>query len=58
MMTKNGTPINPVPALKKGAPAPPIEGRIKAEFADVVAPMQAKLDKIDASSPALTVAHR
>ena len=58
MMTKNGTPINPVPALKKGAPAPPIEGRIKAEFADVVAPMQAKLDEIDASSPALTVAHR
>src|SRR5216117_1761369 len=58
MMAKNGTPVNPVSTLKKGAPAPPIEGRIKAEFADVVAPMQAKLDEIDASSPALTVAHR
>jgi len=57
MMTKNGTPINPVPALKKGAPAPPIEGKLKAEFAEVIAPMRSKLDQTGISSPALTAAH-
>jgi murein DD-endopeptidase MepM/ murein hydrolase activator NlpD len=51
MMAKNGTPINPVPALKKGEPAPPIEGTMKAEFAELLAPMQARLNA--ASSPAL-----
>jgi len=51
MMAKNGTPINPVPALKKGEPAPPIEGMMKAEFAELMAPMQSKLN--EASSPAL-----
>jgi murein DD-endopeptidase MepM/ murein hydrolase activator NlpD len=58
MMTKNGTPINPVPALKKGEPAPPIEGNLKAQFAQLVAPMQAKLNEIGVSSPALTAARR
>src|SRR5262245_56233740 len=51
MMAKNGTPINPVPALKKGEPAPPIEGKMKAEFAELVEPMQTKLN--EANSPAL-----
>src|SRR5262249_24967879 len=45
MMTKNGTPINPVPALKKGEPAPPIDGKLKAEFAQSAAPLQLKLDQ-------------
>jgi murein DD-endopeptidase MepM/ murein hydrolase activator NlpD len=44
MMAKNGTPINPVTALKKGEPAPPIEGNLKAEFALLAAPLQAKLN--------------
>ena len=57
MMTKNGAPINPVPALKKGEPAPPIEGKLKAEFAQLIAPMQSKLDQARISSPALTAAH-
>lgn len=43
MMTLRGTPINPVPALKKGEPAPPIDGRLKAEFAKHIAPAQLKL---------------
>jgi murein DD-endopeptidase MepM/ murein hydrolase activator NlpD len=47
MMAKNGTPINPVPALKKGEPAPPIEGNLKAEFALLTAPLQAKLDSME-----------
>jgi murein DD-endopeptidase MepM/ murein hydrolase activator NlpD len=58
MMAKNGTPINPVPALKKGEPAPPIEGKLKAEFAQLIVPAQAKLDALDISSPASTVARR
>jgi murein DD-endopeptidase MepM/ murein hydrolase activator NlpD len=56
MMTKNGTPINPVPALKKGEPAPPIDGRMKAEFAELIAPVRTKLDALDPSTPALTAA--
>jgi murein DD-endopeptidase MepM/ murein hydrolase activator NlpD len=58
MMAQNGTPINPVVALKKGEPAPPIEGRMKAEFAQLVAPMQAKLNEVDATRPALTTARQ
>ncbi len=58
MMAKNGTPINPVPALKKGEPAPPIEGKMKAEFAALIVPMQAKLNELRASSPTLTAAHQ
>ena len=58
MMTKNGTPINPVPALKKGEAAPPIQGMMKAEFTQSVAPMQAKLDELDANHPTLTAAHQ
>jgi murein DD-endopeptidase MepM/ murein hydrolase activator NlpD len=54
MMTKNGTPINPVPALKKGEPAPPIEGALKSEFANFAAPLQTKLNELDANPPALT----
>src|SRR5262249_13753259 len=44
MMAKNGTPINPVPALKKGEPAPPLDGKLKAEFAEQIAPVQVKLE--------------
>jgi murein DD-endopeptidase MepM/ murein hydrolase activator NlpD len=58
MMTKNGTPVNPVPALKKGEPAPPIEGKMKTEFAALIAPVQARLNELNASSPALTAAQR
>src|SRR5439155_115019 len=29
MMATNGTPINPVPALKKGEPAPPLDPKLK-----------------------------
>ncbi|HYR44821.1 MAG TPA: peptidoglycan DD-metalloendopeptidase family protein [Terriglobia bacterium] len=54
-MAKNGTPINPVPALKKGEAAPPLEGKLKAEFAKQVTPVEAKLEL---SSQALTVARR
>jgi murein DD-endopeptidase MepM/ murein hydrolase activator NlpD len=56
MMAKNGTPINPVPALKKGEPAPPIEGKLKAEFAQASAPMEAKLNAL--ASPVQSAAHR
>src|SRR5215467_1343949 len=58
MMTKNGTPINPVPALKKGEAAPPIDGKLKSVFAQVIAPERAKLDELDSSSPTLTAAHQ
>jgi murein DD-endopeptidase MepM/ murein hydrolase activator NlpD len=58
MMAKGGTPINPVPALKKGEPAPPIEGKMKAEFAEVISPFRGKLDELDANRPALTAAHQ
>jgi murein DD-endopeptidase MepM/ murein hydrolase activator NlpD len=58
MMAKNGTPINPVPALKKGEPAPPIQGNLKVEFAQLITPMQSKLDEVGTNSPALTAAHR
>ncbi len=54
-MAKNGTPINPVPALKKGEPAPPLDGKLKAEFAQHIAPIQAKLE---ANSPELTAARQ
>jgi murein DD-endopeptidase MepM/ murein hydrolase activator NlpD len=54
-MAKNGTPINPVPALKKGEPAPPLEGKLKAQFVAQIAAIQAK---IEASSPTLTAAHQ
>ena len=54
-MAKNGTPINPVPALKKGEAAPPLEGKLKAEFAKQIAPAQAKLE---VSSQALTAARQ
>ena len=57
IMTKNGAPINPVPTLKKGEPAPPIEGSLKAEFAQLIVPMKSKLDDAAPDSPALTAAH-
>jgi murein DD-endopeptidase MepM/ murein hydrolase activator NlpD len=50
-MAKNGTPINPVPALKKGEPAPPLDIKLKEEFAKQIAAVQAKLE---ASSQTLT----
>jgi murein DD-endopeptidase MepM/ murein hydrolase activator NlpD len=52
MMAKNGTPINPVPALKKGEPAPPIEGKMKAQFAELIVPMQGKLGEAQARQSA------
>ena len=53
MMTQKGTPINPVPALKKGEPAPPIDGKLKAEFAKQIAPVLPKLETaIAANFPA------
>jgi murein DD-endopeptidase MepM/ murein hydrolase activator NlpD len=58
MMTKNGTAINPVPALKKGEPAPPIEGALKAEFSQSIVSMQAKLNELGANSPTLAAAHQ
>jgi murein DD-endopeptidase MepM/ murein hydrolase activator NlpD len=57
MMAKNGTPINPVPALKKGEPGAPIEGHLKAEFALLAAPLQARLHGMEADSPVLAAAH-
>ena len=57
-MAQNGKFINPVPALKKGEPAPPIEGKMKAEFAALIIPVQAKLNSLDANSPALTAARQ
>ena len=43
MMTNRGVPINPVPTLKKGEPAPPIEGAMRAAFMNEIAPVQEKL---------------
>ncbi len=43
MMTNRGVPINPVPALKKGEPAPPIDGVMRAAFLNEIAPTQVKL---------------
>jgi murein DD-endopeptidase MepM/ murein hydrolase activator NlpD len=57
-MTKNGSPINPVPALKKGEPAPPIEGKMKAEFAVATMPVLSRLNELGANSPDLQAAHR
>jgi murein DD-endopeptidase MepM/ murein hydrolase activator NlpD len=54
-MAKNGTPINPVPALKKGEPAPPLDGKLKAEFAKQIAVVQ---EKLDSSSQALLAARQ
>jgi murein DD-endopeptidase MepM/ murein hydrolase activator NlpD len=42
MMTNRGVPINPVPTLKKGEPAPPIEGSMRAAFLTEISPIQAK----------------
>jgi murein DD-endopeptidase MepM/ murein hydrolase activator NlpD len=50
-MAQNGKPINPVPALKKGEPAPPLDGKLKGQFAEQIADVEAKLD---VNSPALT----
>jgi murein DD-endopeptidase MepM/ murein hydrolase activator NlpD len=46
MMAQNDTPVNPVPALKKGEPAPPIEGKLKAEFASIAAPFESRLEDL------------
>jgi murein DD-endopeptidase MepM/ murein hydrolase activator NlpD len=43
MITQGGVAINPVPALKKGEPAPPIQGTLKAEFLKEIVPLQGKL---------------
>lgn len=43
IMTKGGVAINPVPALKKGEPSPPIQGTLKAEFLKQIEPIQLKL---------------
>jgi murein DD-endopeptidase MepM/ murein hydrolase activator NlpD len=58
MMTRNGTPINPVPELKKGQPSPPLEGKMKAEFAQLIAPMDTQLSELGSSSRALTAARQ
>ena len=58
MMTKNGTAINPVPALKKGEPAPPIEGNLKAVFVEQAAPLKVQLDELDANPRTLTAARQ
>lgn len=50
MMTKKGSPINPVPELKKGEPAPPIQGNLKAEFLKQIAPTQLKLQNLLAAN--------
>ena len=55
MMAKNGTPINPVPALKKGEPAPPLDPKLKAEFVKQMALVQ---EKLEASSQSLTAARQ
>src|SRR2546427_5983450 len=55
MMAKNGTPINPVPALKKGEPAPPLDPKLKAEFVKQIALVQ---EKLDSGSQALTAARQ
>ncbi len=55
MMAKNGTPVNPVPTLKKGEPAPPLDGALKAEFVKEIALVQ---EKLDTGSQALTAARQ
>jgi len=50
MMTQKGIPINPVPALKKGEAAPPIQGNLKAEFLENIAPRQLKLQTVLAAN--------
>ncbi len=55
MMAKNGTPLNPVSTLKKGEPAPPLDGGLKAEFVKEIALVQ---EKLDTSSQALTAARQ
>jgi len=55
MMAKNGTPVNPVPTLKNGEPAPPLDGALKAEFVKEIALVQ---EKLDTSSQALTAARQ
>jgi murein DD-endopeptidase MepM/ murein hydrolase activator NlpD len=49
MMAKQGTPINPVQALKKGEAAPPIEGALKAQFAQEIAPRKLQFEPVVAS---------
>ena len=55
MMAKNGTPLNPVPTLKKGEPAPPLDGALKAEFVKEIALVQ---EELDTGSQALTAARQ
>ena len=50
MMTQKGIPINPVPALKKGEAAPPIQGNLKAEFLREIASIQLKLETVVAAN--------
>ena len=50
MMAEKGMPINPVLALKKGQPAPPISASLKAEFFRQVAPVQLKLETVVAAN--------
>ena len=50
MMTKQGIPINAVPALKKGEAAPPIQGNLKAEFLREIASIQLKLETVVAAN--------
>ena len=57
-MAQNGKPVNPVPALKKGEPAPPLDGKLKTQFAKQIAATQEKLDGLLPNSPALTAARR
>ena len=57
-MAQNGKPINPVPALKKGEPAPPLDGKQKTQFAKQIALTQEKLGGLLPNSPALTAARR
>jgi murein DD-endopeptidase MepM/ murein hydrolase activator NlpD len=42
MMTNRGVPINPAVTLRKGEPAPPIEGPMKAAFLQEIASIQTK----------------
>ena len=50
MMTQKGIPINPVPALKKGEAAPPIQGNLKAAFLREIASIQLKLETVVAAN--------
>jgi len=47
--------VNPVPTLKKGEPAPPLDGALKAEFVKEIALVQ---EKLDTGSQALTAARQ